>query len=142
MSRIEENFAEKDSEKIRQEVEERFFRLNKAFIWTPMNTEKIKNLILEINRKMNSLYDKVQILKQDFDSGAEDNCLVQRLADGDAERVDNLVCKYGVGIFQHRVANRGVRADLVLIDFYLSDSQMQLIEACAHFRPDGLRNRA
>ena len=71
MSRIEENFAEKDSEKIRQEVEERFFRLNKAFIWTPMNTEKIKNLILEINRKMNSLYDKVQILKQDFDSGAE-----------------------------------------------------------------------
>ena len=71
MSRIAENFAEKDSEKIRQEVEERFFRLNKAFIWTPMNTEKIKNLILEINRKMNSLYDKVQLLKQDFDSGAE-----------------------------------------------------------------------
>ena len=71
MSRIEENFAEKDSEKIRQEVEERCFRLNKAFIWTPMNTEKIKNLSLEINRKMNSLYDKVQILKQDFDSGAE-----------------------------------------------------------------------
>jgi len=66
-----ENLGEKDSEKIRAELEERFFRLNKSFIWTPMNTEKIKSLILEINRKMNSLYDKVQILKQDFDSGAE-----------------------------------------------------------------------
>ncbi|MCR5318881.1 MAG: hypothetical protein K6E22_11700 [Treponema sp.] len=62
---------ENTEEKIRAEVEARFFAQNKNFIWTPMNTEKIKSLILEINRKMNSLYDKVQILKQDFDSGAE-----------------------------------------------------------------------
>lgn len=34
-----------------------------------MNTEKIIRLVLAINEKMNLLYDKIQILKQDFDRG-------------------------------------------------------------------------
>ena len=58
-------------EDYKDEIADRYEKLISSFVWTPMNTEKIKDLLLKINKKMNELYDKVQLLKQDFDSGAE-----------------------------------------------------------------------